>query len=319
MAKSQSTSLTRFFKGLPECAGIYAIRHVESDRRYIGSTNNLRRRLPEHVRRLRKGAHETPHLQYAFNKHGEAAFALDVLETCLDAALILIAREDVWIVRHKGNLYNSREAAEQFSQEWHRSEEGKAFHARRTEKVIEWWQDREGVEIECERCGKPFVSRGLRRARYCSVNCFQAALYHSGSRHEDRPCAYCGKPFKTLRCGDSRFCSSACFKRSRCRLVAEDIIPIIERAVAGERLADIAASYDVHRSAIDHILRRDTWREIELPPDLEEARLAYFSPEAKSARFSRAASMPSRLEALKIARSYIGRKNRQPGLFPDLD
>jgi group I intron endonuclease len=55
---------------------LYAIKHTESNRAYLGSTINLRERELTHLRMLRRGNHHCQHLQNAWNKYGEANFAI---------------------------------------------------------------------------------------------------------------------------------------------------------------------------------------------------------------------------------------------------
>ena len=68
-------------KSLREC-GIYCIRNLINGKRYIGSSNNLRRRLIGHKHRLKKGNHVNRVLQSAWNKYGEAAFVFEILKLC---------------------------------------------------------------------------------------------------------------------------------------------------------------------------------------------------------------------------------------------
>lgn len=55
-------------------SGIYEIVGPRS-MRYVGQSSKVDRRLKEHRAALRKGAHDNPRLQHAWNKHGESAFS----------------------------------------------------------------------------------------------------------------------------------------------------------------------------------------------------------------------------------------------------
>lgn len=80
---------------LREVVCIYAIRHEASGKTYVGQTHNLRRRMRDHLKRLRAGNHSNRHLQRAFLRYGEPAFSLTILEECqVDA---LTGREQAWI------------------------------------------------------------------------------------------------------------------------------------------------------------------------------------------------------------------------------
>lgn len=83
--------------GWPRRAGIYAVRHVESGKCYVGRAAGqlgFYKRWSEHRRTLRRGKHANRHLQAAFNLHGEEAFAFDILEFC--ATDQTGAREAYW-------------------------------------------------------------------------------------------------------------------------------------------------------------------------------------------------------------------------------
>jgi group I intron endonuclease len=99
---------------------IYSINHV-SGRRYIGSTNNLSRRMREHLKLLRDGNHSSPHFQRSFRKYGENSFAVEVLELVNDeseleaieqACINRFNRRQLYngsvVVRGRGSRVNSR-------------------------------------------------------------------------------------------------------------------------------------------------------------------------------------------------------------------
>jgi group I intron endonuclease len=85
---------------------IYLIRCARSHFVYVGSTIRTSRRRQYHFQQLRKLRHHCGHLQHAFNKYGEDAFAFAVVERVADDAF-LRAREQFWMWRFAGRLYNS--------------------------------------------------------------------------------------------------------------------------------------------------------------------------------------------------------------------
>jgi len=62
--------------------GIYSIRNRENGKIYIGSAISLSRRFSEHLRMLKRGDHDNPHLQNSWNKHGEDAFSFNTVMFC---------------------------------------------------------------------------------------------------------------------------------------------------------------------------------------------------------------------------------------------
>jgi group I intron endonuclease len=60
--------------------GIYCITNSHTGKIYVGSSNNIRKRIKYHKYQLRKNVHNNQYLQNAFNKYGESAFSASVLE-----------------------------------------------------------------------------------------------------------------------------------------------------------------------------------------------------------------------------------------------
>jgi group I intron endonuclease len=60
--------------------GVYAIENTETSSCYIGSSVDIEKRFAQHQSRLRNRKHCNKHLQRAFDKYGETAFSLRVLE-----------------------------------------------------------------------------------------------------------------------------------------------------------------------------------------------------------------------------------------------
>lgn len=63
-------------------SGIYKIRHMSSDKIYIGSSCQIGVRFQQHKLRLRRGKHHSKHLQRSWNKYGEESFAFEIIEEC---------------------------------------------------------------------------------------------------------------------------------------------------------------------------------------------------------------------------------------------
>lgn len=63
-------------------SGIYMIKNILNNNKYIGSTNNFKRRFNKHRSELRKNIHHSIHLQRAYNKYGEDKFIFVILGIC---------------------------------------------------------------------------------------------------------------------------------------------------------------------------------------------------------------------------------------------
>ena len=84
------------FAHLPKTSGIYKITNTQSNKCYIGSSVNIRKRCREHIIRLKNKSHPNDYLQNSFNKYGELNFIFEVVENVLDFNNLLI-REGFFI------------------------------------------------------------------------------------------------------------------------------------------------------------------------------------------------------------------------------
>lgn len=76
--------------------GIYIIKNKLTGKSYIGSSNNIKKRIGYHKYRLRLNTHWNCHLQRAWNIHKEENFAFSILEIVSNKD-DLITREQFWI------------------------------------------------------------------------------------------------------------------------------------------------------------------------------------------------------------------------------
>ena len=77
-------------------SGIYAITNLKNGKVYVGSTKDFEKRWSEHIRGLKRNAHENPHLQRSWNKYGESVFEFGILEH-IDNLEKLHLAEQVWV------------------------------------------------------------------------------------------------------------------------------------------------------------------------------------------------------------------------------
>ena len=78
-------------------SGIYAIVNTLNNKKYIGSSENLRKRYRQHFNNLNKNKHANTHLQRAYNKYGASVFEFWILEECDNIRDTLITLEQKWI------------------------------------------------------------------------------------------------------------------------------------------------------------------------------------------------------------------------------
>lgn len=84
-------------------AGVYEILCNVTQKVYIGSSRNIRKRLHNHINSLRKGVHHSTHLQRAWDKYGEDNFELGILEkfTSELGDAEQVEREQYWLDHKK--------------------------------------------------------------------------------------------------------------------------------------------------------------------------------------------------------------------------
>jgi group I intron endonuclease len=63
-------------------SGIYCIECLINNKKYIGKSKNIKKRLSKHQTMLKKNTHENKHLQSAYNKYGKENFSFYILEEC---------------------------------------------------------------------------------------------------------------------------------------------------------------------------------------------------------------------------------------------
>ena len=95
------------------CSGVYGIRHDASGRIYVGSSKCVRTRIYQHLRALLAKRHHSRHFQRAWNKYGQEAFTVFLLEK-VGASKMLDEREQFWMDYFRGltKTFNSAPKAE---------------------------------------------------------------------------------------------------------------------------------------------------------------------------------------------------------------
>ena len=98
--------------------GLYAIVNTVNNKSYVGSSNNIGRRIKEHKNELRRNEHFCKHLQNSWNKHGESLFQFKTIGVCetLENAREL---EEAFLECFIEKLYNSKTKAIGFKPEEH--------------------------------------------------------------------------------------------------------------------------------------------------------------------------------------------------------
>lgn len=84
---------------IPMVSGIYMILNTITNKCYIGSAVNIRRRWRRHLRTLNSDTHHNLHLQRAWDKYGKENFAFSVLEYVSPEDLLI--KEQYWMDAYK--------------------------------------------------------------------------------------------------------------------------------------------------------------------------------------------------------------------------
>jgi len=239
---------------MPESSGIYQIRNLNNGKCYVGSAVDISYRLRKHGELLRRGVHHSIHLQRSYNKHGEDAFAFEVLITCHPTMLIWYEQQflDQWkpeynILPTAGSNLGYRATAET-KRKMSRSrmgntnclgntlsEEHKQMIGAGVRKAYSEGRmpDKLGTTLSEEH--KQKITKSLMGNQYC--------LGKRWTLSEDK-----------RRHGEQMGGAS--------KLTDEDVINIRKRLATGETREAIAADYPVSNATIGHIKQGRTWKHL---------------------------------------------------------
>ncbi len=258
-------------KNIPHQPGIYSITHTDSGRRYVGQATDLRKRKWYHFSSLRNNRHFNKYLQNAWNKYGQSAFVFEVLEICLSEPVILAAREQFWIDKHKKHLFNCRKFAEQFCADWHKTDEAKEVHQKASERM-KAYRDNLKREFVCVQCEKPFVTNSpADNIRFCSAKCRGRWRWDTKAYTETRVCPVCGNEFLANIYHETKACSKLCAPLTNMPINFIHVPEIIRLVLDGKPIAEIARTYLVSEKVIRNIAGRKSFRAVAIPDDLENA------------------------------------------------
>ncbi len=105
--------------------GIYCIENKISNKKYIGQSRNIEKRIKEHTYNLLKHNHSNPHLNDSFQKYGIENFSFYILSVCEEKDLDKLEKHYIKTCKAKNpSGYNLRDGGEGNSG-WKQSEETK--------------------------------------------------------------------------------------------------------------------------------------------------------------------------------------------------
>lgn len=102
--------------------GVYSIYFINSDKFYIGSTNCIEGfagRWRQHIQCLRNNKHSNSIMQHTYNKYGENALRLKIVEICTESQKYILQREQYYIDTLKPTLnINQTAVGCTFPEDW---------------------------------------------------------------------------------------------------------------------------------------------------------------------------------------------------------
>ena len=222
--------------------GIYAIEHIASGRKYIGSAKHFDARWRVHRCLLRKNKHHSPHLQSAWNAHGESSFEFKRLLICSQGHLI--DYEQLLIDGFKSfdrkHGFNARALAESSLGHKASDETRKKIKAARAKQVFSaetralWSKNRTGKKMP------DWFGDFIRQTK-------------TGTKHSPEARA------KISAAGIGRKASLSTVEK-KSKLTLEQVLQI--RAIhssGGISQAQIARDFDLNQSAVSLIVRGKRW------------------------------------------------------------
>lgn len=230
-------------------SGIYQIVNKINQKKYIGSSKNIKRRLQEHKNNLIKNKHTNRHLQSAWNLYGENNFLFLIIEFVENEKLSIIEQDYInnFIPFNKKYIYNICETinAPPYLVGFHLTKETK-------EKI--------SLSLKGKMTGEnnPMYGRKLSDKN--------KKLLVEGTKNRK---SWNKKEFKKVfKTEKDRIISETLRKNhsgSRTKLSYEKVEKIREIIKNGNylSLADIGRQFSVDRSQISRIKNNITWREID--------------------------------------------------------
>lgn len=91
--------------------------------------------------------------------------------------------------------------------EWHKSEEGRKWHAEHAKKCL---AKRAKKSYICLSCKEHFTNNSIQAAKFCSNNCKSKYRRNSGIDNVTVTCEYCSKDFIKNKYDKTKFCSRSC-------------------------------------------------------------------------------------------------------------
>jgi group I intron endonuclease len=90
--------------------GLYAIVHVPTNKAYVGSSVNIKRRIKEHMTGLHAGHHHCAYLQNAWNKYGADQFEIKI-PAVFNGPELARSVEQAFLDCFFGELFNTNPSA----------------------------------------------------------------------------------------------------------------------------------------------------------------------------------------------------------------
>lgn len=163
----------------PTC-GIYEIRHIPSERRYVGSSMEVENRIYWHLIMLRKGKHHCRYLQNVWNKYNEDEFKFYLLESC---SIDQLETREQWHMDRtaKGKSMNTHPAAGS----------GRGF--KMPPAAIE------KMKASAQKIARSTEGRKQRSDQAKHQHAIGRARYRTPIQSKERQCTECGKKFLNCR------------------------------------------------------------------------------------------------------------------------
>ncbi len=90
-----SSKIWRFSENLPVSPGVYQLKNDSTKEIYIGSSNNVKLRIRDHIKALESGSHVNKFLQDSYKKNGPNCFSATLLVECASEQLLLVEEKEI--------------------------------------------------------------------------------------------------------------------------------------------------------------------------------------------------------------------------------
>jgi group I intron endonuclease len=241
---------------------VYLITNLMNDKTYVGRSKHFDRRVIEHLTLLRKGTHYNKKLQHSFNKYGEECFSFSKLfESDFEMDCIALEQSEIDSGRHWYNLSSNSSGGGVKSPNLKNREHSleKLINA-----LVFFINNNGDLPLTCN-------TFGISKSYLWNVIKGKARKYEDfGTLREDA-----SSKIKKVGHNSGRAGKRTNLQSFRRKLSSYEVLSLFEMYCSSPySCKSIGQSFGITETAVRSLLKRETYREVDIPESLSIAALA---------------------------------------------